>query len=295
MKQTYREFEVIVVDDGSSDDTSRIVHSYGGCVRYLYRENGGQGAARSTGIRAARGEYIAFLDSDDLWTPTKLERQMSYLARNPAAPFVYCDAEYFDDESGRLLYRSSQLLRLYEGHDVGGRLLVNNFVPAASPVVKRAVFEKVGYFDEDRLLQGSEDWEMWLRIAARYPLAVVREPLARYRLHRGNMVGSGGRAPIGWCKRRVAVIERAVAFAPDVYRPFYHRAMSATYLETAKFLLEGGSNSQARVMLHKAMLHKPCSWKIYLFWVLTFAGSATARVLKKIYYSLRGVSELPVG
>ena len=290
LNQTYRDIEVIVVDDGSSDDTARVVNSYGEPVRYLFQENKGQGAARNTGIRAAKGEYVAFLDSDDLWSPTKLERQVLLLTRNVAVPFVYCDAEYFDDESGRLLYRSCQLLKLYEGDHVGGRLLVSNFIPAASPVVRRTIFEEVGYFDEDRLLQGSEDWEMWLRIAARHPIAVIREPLARYRLHAGNMVGRGYGDPLRWCDRRTAVIQRAVHFASDVYGPFSDKAMGATLLETAKFLLEQDRHGEARTMIQKAMLHVPRWWRVYLLWLLTFVSSSWVRKLKKIYYLLRGIS-----
>ena len=178
LAQTYAPLEILVVDDGSTDDTEQIVASYGERVRYIRQRNAGVGAARNNGIAQARGEYVAFLDSDDIWLPQKLEKQIARFEADPELGLVYCGAERFN-ESGVV----SVSLEGSEGW-IAPRLLgldAEVITAGSGIMVPRRVAEEAGGFDVR--LPPSEDWDFAYRIAVRYRVGFVREVLVRYRQH----------------------------------------------------------------------------------------------------------------
>jgi glycosyltransferase involved in cell wall biosynthesis len=180
LAQTYPALEVIVVDDGSTDDTPQVLAEYGDRIRVICQKNEGAGAARNAGIAAARGEYIAFLDSDDIMKAQKLERDMARFEGDPGLGLVHCGAESFD-HAGKTL---SVSLTGLEGWVALDLLALDREVIAASGggiVVPKRVAEEVGGFDPR--LQRSEDWDFCYRVAVRYRVAFVPEVLVRYRLH----------------------------------------------------------------------------------------------------------------
>jgi glycosyltransferase involved in cell wall biosynthesis len=184
--QSYRDFEIIVVDDGSTDETPRIVPDRFGFdprVRYARRANGGPAAARNDGIRQARGDLIAFLDSDDLWDPEKLRIQVEQLDRNPEAGLSFCDAL---TEGGRPGAGTRFQSKRFRG-DTSMRGIVEWNFPMCTPsvVVRRTVLDAVGTFDES--FACNEDWDLWIRIVARYPVVYVDRPLMTIRRGADNL------------------------------------------------------------------------------------------------------------
>lgn len=174
-KQTFSDFEVLIINDGSSDN---IVHWTSGLsdsrVRLISQENRGLSEARNTGIAHAQGEYIAFLDADDLWEPTKLEKQVRCLDDNPAVGLVHTWLVLVDEQSkstGRVMKYNAQ------GY-VWNQVAEKNVIACPSVMVRHCCFD-VGVFN--RNLRSLEDWDMWIRIASRYPFAAIAEPLAYYR------------------------------------------------------------------------------------------------------------------
>jgi len=183
LAQTYPNIEIIVVDDGSTDDTVEVVAQYAGRVTYLKQANQDVAAARNTGIRAASGEYLTFLDDDDLILPTKIERQVQVLASQPQVGLVHCRF-YYADEDGNYLHIAGLLP---EG-EVLQRLVCSNFLWVGAPLIRRHCFDQVGLFDEE-IPSITADWDMWLRIAqAGYRFACVQELLGAYRIHRKSMM-----------------------------------------------------------------------------------------------------------
>jgi len=183
LAQTYPNIEVIVVDDGSTDDTAMVMTQYAGRVTYLKQANQDVAAARNTGIRAASGEYLTFLDDDDLIMPTKIERQVRVLASQPEVGLVHCRF-YYADEDGNYLYKAGLLP---EG-EVLQELVCSNFVWVGAPLIRRQCLEQVGLFDEE-IPAICADWDMWLRIAqAGYRFACVQELLGAYRIQRDSMM-----------------------------------------------------------------------------------------------------------
>lgn len=180
LSQTYPPLEVIVVDDGSTDDTPQVLASYGDRIRAIRQENQGVGAARNAGIAAARGEYIAFLDSDDILKPTKLERDVARFEANPAIGLVHCGAESFGND-GRTISVSMTGLEGWVAPELLGLDREVITAPGSGIAVPKRVAEEIGGYDAR--LQPSEDWDFCYRIAVRYRVAFVPEVLVKYRLH----------------------------------------------------------------------------------------------------------------
>lgn len=183
LQQTFSDFEVLIIDDGSTDHIQAWVaqNITDSRVRLIAQANQGLSAARNTGIANAQGEYVAFLDADDLWKPTKLEVQVHYLDNNPAVGLVYNWIAVIDAE-GKL---TGKVWRGDIEGDVLAEVLQRNIIDCPSVLVRRKCFEDVGVFD--RTLRSVEDWDMWIRIATRYHFGVTREALVYYRQHTSNM------------------------------------------------------------------------------------------------------------
>jgi len=181
-QQSLTDFELIVIDDGSTDDTfERLERVRDRRLRVFTYENGGPSAARNRGIGHARGEFISFIDADDLWTPDKLELQLAALRRHPHAGVAYSWTAFID-EDGRFLFAKEPLW--FEGN-VFRELVVNNFIGSGSNVlIRRECVESVGRFDS-RFSHG-EDWDYLLRASVRWPFVVVPAYQVLYRLAAGS-------------------------------------------------------------------------------------------------------------
>ncbi len=176
LNQTYRDFELIIVDDGSTDNTKELVADFNDeRIRYVRHEgNKGEAAARNTGIKAARCDYIAYQDSDDEWLPEKLARQIELLENaSPEMGVIYTG--FWKAENHKRTYVPFSWVSQKNG-DIHKELLKGNFIGSPVVLIKKECFNKVGLFDER--LRNLVDWEMWLRISKRYHFRCVDEPLA---------------------------------------------------------------------------------------------------------------------
>lgn len=180
--QTYNDYEIIVVDDGSADGTARVISGFSDKIKYVYQSNAGPAAARNTGILKARGEYIAFLDHDDVWLPDKLKMQVELLSRNASLGLVFTDTYIVEDKlflspvAGSLF--TFQLRPPHRGK-VLKELFIDNFIPTPSVMARRDCFDKAGMFNP--ALVPIEDYDMWLHIAAFYEVDFIDVPLVKYR------------------------------------------------------------------------------------------------------------------
>jgi len=188
LNQDYDNCEIIVVDDGSTDDTREALRKYEGKIRYIYQENGGPAKARNTGIISSQGDYIAFLDADDLWLPGKLRKQIDFLHRHSQYAMVYTDMKHVVE--GKIVHESYLKERNYRYVSSGfiyENLLRECFIFTPTVIVERECLEKVGLFRED--LRISEDYDLWLRIADEYEIGFLDEPLVIRNRHESNLTG----------------------------------------------------------------------------------------------------------
>src|SRR5438093_4870916 len=183
--QTLPGVEVIVIDDGSIDGTLREVERFADCLdlRIVRQANAGPSAARNTGIRMARGRHCAFLDADDIMLPELLAAQSALLDSDPDLGLVLTDVITFD-EAGTI-HRSRWSLAEPSAGTLLDRLLVENFVTTSAVMAPTRCLLKAGLFPEDRRV--AEDYELWLRIAARWKVEFIDRPLVRYRYSRGSL------------------------------------------------------------------------------------------------------------
>ncbi|MFP5221217.1 MAG: glycosyltransferase family 2 protein [Acidobacteriota bacterium] len=182
LAQTFEDFELLVVDDESPGNPEVIVAGFDDPrIRFVRHQNGGPAFTRNQGVRLSRGQYVAFLDSDDEWAPEKLARQVALLESRPDVGVVYSQRDTID-ESGRLTRGFRP--KLHEGF-ILNELYVDNFICMSSVILRREVFDQCGYIDES--LRMSEDFDFWLRVACKYAFAVVQDPLVRYRTHGGQV------------------------------------------------------------------------------------------------------------
>jgi glycosyltransferase involved in cell wall biosynthesis len=183
LSQDYPALEVHIVDDGSSDDTPQVLERWRSDARvHVHRQaNAGQTRAKNQGIAHSRGDFIAFLDADDVWLPGKLRRQLALFAASPEVGVVYSDYECMD-AAGRVLPKGPTPMR--RGR-ITGALLIDNFVSFSSSVVRRSCLQACGAFDES--LEMGIDYELWLRLSARYAFDFVPEATLRYRIWPGSM------------------------------------------------------------------------------------------------------------
>ncbi len=183
LAQTYAEIEIIVVDDGSTDDSKDILKSYGQQIKAVFQQNQGVSAARNNGVNESRGEFISFLDADDLWLPAKIEKQVVRFQEDEKLGLVHVGVVEVDANGDFLLERLEGL----EGDVSGELLLIKQTILGGGSglMVRRDVFDEVGGFDNR--LSTSADWDLFYQISSRYPIGFVPEILLKYRVHNSNM------------------------------------------------------------------------------------------------------------
>ena len=248
LRQTWRELEVIVVDDGSSDGTLEGLHDIGDHrLRRILQAHAGLAAARNTGIQAAKGRYLGFLDGDDLWARTKAERHLSFLRDHPEIDVTFSYA-FMIDESGREIAAiESRPAGVVSFQD----LLID--CPHCSAVVRREALERAGPFDTGLL--GSEDLDMWLRIARQRSgnMYCIPEFLAFYRRRGGQLSADWRREKESWQQ----LYEKFSRLAPEEIRIGEDRANHARHRYYAFLAYEKKRYGEALHLLQQSVRFAP--------------------------------------
>ena len=225
LRQTFASREVLVVDDGSTDETESLLAPYRDQITYIRQSNQGVAGSRNTGVLHARGELVAFLDGDDLWHPKKLEVQVAAADREPRCGLIAVNGEEF---SGDVVLRASLFARRIEAGfppdrsgltlDCYAALLEGNVIATVSQVmIRKRVLDEIGLSDTRRKL--SSDWDLYLRIAARYTFAFVNEPLVRWRYVPTGASGPEAVRGLRWTLDDLEILKDRLRDAPSSFAP----------------------------------------------------------------------------
>ena len=234
-KQTFSDFELIVVDDGSKDRMLEVLHSVKDeRLKIFSYENAGVSVSRNRGMSHATGDFIAFLDADDLWTPEKLELQLVALQQHPEAGVAY-SWTHFMDEKGESFHPEEP--KFFEGN-VYAPLLLNNFLNNGSnPLIRKQAIEDVGGFNP--VFSVSADWEFYLRLAARWHFVVVPKLQILYRQSSNSMSTNVDKLK----KESLSVLEQAIEVASQEFKYLKNQSYANVYKYCAELNLRHSTNA----------------------------------------------------
>lgn len=280
--QTYREFELIVVDDGSSDGTAALVETYrqrdpAVAVTAIRQPRKGLGGARNSGMRAARHPLVAFLDHDDIWYEDKLARMADVLSARDDLDIVSHD-ELLVERVGDSVVRQVRLrYEIPEASKYEGLLLRGRTLSGSATVVRKSRLFEVGLFVEGEDWHGVEDYDMWLKLArADCRMHFVPEVLGEYVRHSGNLSRD-----VRFNERLVRVLDDHFAAWPKpslYYRYLMRKRRAEAFRAAGKSLMEMAEFGQARTYLRKSLGTDPLSWKAMALWCLLHVRQTGATI-----------------
>lgn len=282
LKQTCPPTEIIVVDDGSTDETEEILSQYAEKIRYFRQKNMGISNARNRGIRECRGDLVAFLDSDDIWLPEKLSKQIEFLKMHPSVGLVHTDAFYQTGATGERKTLSHPRFRYIGNCD--NELFIANAIATPSVLVRRNCFELTGVFDETIIGGRVEDRDMWLRIAKEFEFGYLPEPLVVVRVHDTNVSNDGGLM----AESLVHVLRKNLRanqkLREKVGRRRVRKAVHNAAFDAAHAKFERGELRSARRYFKIALMNEPNSlitWGLYTSSFLPEKLRSILRVVKQ--------------
>jgi glycosyltransferase involved in cell wall biosynthesis len=276
LNQTFQDFELIIVDDGSTDNTEKLVASFStDKIRYVrHSNNKGVSAARNTGLRLAGGDYITFQDSDDEWMPDKLEKQIAiFKIAPPSVGIVYCG-------SVLVMHGRTRYIRCFEyrvkNHNIFSNIAERFFVTTPTLMLRRQCFEAAGGFDESLPVQ--EDWELFLRMSKLYSYIGIDEFLMTRYLQPDSLTGNN----CYFVKAFGLLVEK---YFDDIKQDA--KLLSKCYFKLGHCLIVQGDIRQGRCYLLKGAKANPLNLKNPIVFLLSLPGKTVYKTLTQIYRRIR--------
>lgn len=261
LAQTFDDLEVIVIDDGSTDNTREIVERYQqanpGKIVYIYQKNQGISFARNAGMRISRGEYFALLDADDQWLPDHLKESVAVLEANPGAGVVHSNITFIR-ENGEAMETPVRRKEFLSGQVFRNIFLRDADISCPTVVFRKACCDKVGLFDEQLSRLGCEDRELWLRIAQHYPFAYIDKVLALY-LVRSSSVSRNMEKMI---KARMYVVDKFCP--PGADNKLRRLALGKIHHELGDTALFSRNFTLALQEYFRSITFVPCSFRTWV-------------------------------
>jgi len=282
INQTYQNWELIIVDDGSTDNSKTVIDRYlfDRRIRYiLHEQNKGIPATRNTGIRASTGEYVAFLDQDDIWLPDKIERQIAIFKKSQDNLSMVCTGMNFVTEEDKIFWQFNGLKRKSQ-KDIIKEMFLYPINSASVMMIKRQCFTELGFFDES--LFGWDDFEFWMRVANRFKIEYIKLPLTKKRVHQEstNVVSK-----IRLFEDAKKAIDKVCEIHPFLKKYKRRRLANLYYGYGLNFLYSNEINIGRKYLL-KASEFYPLYWKIYIVYPFSFFRKYGMDLLTKIKHIL---------
>ncbi len=272
LAQTYSNIEVIVVNDGSNDNTEEVLASYGNKIRHIVQDNAGVSAARNTGIRGAIGDCLAFLDSDDLWVSDKIQKQVDLLVKNPKSCGIYSNV-VFVDEAGCIVSGG------YTPQELGAEGLFKNILVGKGKcrlqtlLVRKECLEDIGEFDAT-LKHGWEDRDFILRLSAMHRLLSIDEPLTKIVMHSGTHRHQA-MSPVQCAHDYFSILDKIFLMKMDIPHDLKNKALSQGHFVVGKSYMQNGDFKNASSELITSLSKDPTKLQaLYLYLACILAQKA---------------------
>lgn len=253
LAQTYSNIEIIVVDDGSTDNTDQALKPFSDKIKYIYKENGGACSARNAGIAKASGDFIGLLDCDDTYLPSKVEECVNYFSKHPECGFVHTAAFFVDDKDSQLCIYSNKMSQRVGW--IGEYLLKKNFICNSTVFARQHCFDKCGVFDETFFIPA--DWDMWLRLAQYYQAGYIDKPLTKYLATSSFTLKNLDL----WEKEMKLMLDKTFLRLPDIKNSLKAEMVSGVYFRLAMSYLLIDDLFKARKLLMKSLAANSSSFK----------------------------------
>ncbi len=283
LRQTYQPIEIIVVDDGSTDDSVAVVRGTAPQARLIRQANRGVGVARNRAILEAHGDFVCFLDQDDWWEDEKVARQIACFSRREVG-LVHAATRYFSDADGT--WRPSPDALADPRRLVGrcrDRLLLGNAICNSSVMVRRALFSETGLCSLEIRGNTVQDYDLWLRFAAVCEFDYVGDPLTVFRIHPTQ--GTSDRRAM--LREQAAMLERIIRREPAKTRRSMRTRMADLYDLLGSFYLDFHESAAARAAFRRALY-----WRFrpraFLLWLVTYLPQSGVSGIRRVYYRLKG-------
>jgi glycosyltransferase involved in cell wall biosynthesis len=279
-RQTFQDFEIIIVDDGSTDATEQKLNEYNGRIIYMKQANQGPSAARNRGIERASGAFIAFLDADDYWLPTKLNKQVEFARSHPEFGIVTTDIIWFDNE--RILNRSLKDIYPVKSGRVLKDLLFHNWIGTSAAMVRRECFNQGIRFDPKH--KYGEDWMLWMQIAARWPIHFIEEVLVYHRLYPESLSAGNSEAQFENLFNNLETLRRSIPTLGDglIRAASYRISWRRGWADIKRIELPA-----ARFKIHKALRYEPFGVKAWALLLIAHFPATSLRMARSSVRSLR--------
>jgi len=278
LAQTYKNYEVIVVDDGSSDHTREALEQFSEQITYIYKENGGACSARNVGIRHARGEYLACLDCDDLWLPDKLQCSVAKLDAEKELALVFTSC-YLIDKDSHVIGKTNYKVNLDNTYV---RLLKENYIVAPTVVMRRSCLDQVGLFDESIFIPA--DWDLWLRLARDFPIGYIDKSLSKYRMVSNYTQRNSDQ----YVDETLYMLKQHFNNAPFLSQRDRDSITSRLYVKHGILYRESGAMDNARRRLFEALKLTPFSVTPYFHLTLSCLGRSVWTLVDRVKGRLGG-------
>jgi glycosyltransferase involved in cell wall biosynthesis len=264
LTQTYQDFEIIIVDDGSTDNSKQIIQKYldDDRIRYFYQNNEGFSGATNRGLKESKGRYISFISPDDLWLPHKLEKQVSFLEKNKNIDMVHSDVYHIDSEGKIIKQRRPNISKNISKKElINGLFLRSIKICHQTVMIRKDCFKEVGFFDNKII---ASDYDMWIRLANKHNIDYIDEPLTKKRFHKNQLMAKNMEQIF---KDDLLVIDKATLLYPFLIKYKKKKIAEINYRWGVLLLLKN-KKTEAKKQFSKSLKMNPFSIRNYFAYLL---------------------------